>query len=98
MEPHGFGTGVGVDAGAGLAATTTAARNAIIECIVGRGAVPRQPPNGRIRYPNGSSVRRLALSRAGSYRNGVMLELSLVLLTVVCFTILDRYVYGCEKI
>jgi len=32
------------------------------------------------------------------YRENDMLELGIVILSIVCFVMLDRYVTGCEKI
>ena len=92
IEPHGSGRGVGE--GEGEAAAVSAASSSEVRTIAGMiGACDarRQPPNG-------SSVRRLAGGTARRYRNGVMLELGLVLLAIVCFVILDVYVAGCKRV
>jgi hypothetical protein len=33
-----------------------------------------------------------------AYRKWVMLELALIVLSIVCFVLLDRYVVGCDEI
>ena len=48
--------------------------------------------------PNGSSVRRLATTAARRILVTMLLEIGIVLLTIVCFAVLDLYVLGCEKV
>ncbi|HZV77747.1 MAG TPA: hypothetical protein VFF63_08325 [Candidatus Babeliales bacterium] len=48
--------------------------------------------------PNGSSVRRLATIAPRRILEKMLLEVGVVLLTIVCFVVLDLYVLGCEKV
>jgi hypothetical protein len=34
----------------------------------------------------------------GILRGEMLLEIGIVLLTIVCFVVLDLYVFGCEKV
>jgi hypothetical protein len=55
-------------------------------------------PRVSAKHPNGSSVRRLVRIIVMAYRGNDMLELGIVILSIVCFVVLDRYVIGCEEI
>jgi hypothetical protein len=89
IEPQGSGTGDG--AGDGDAAMSTDAKaSATMLHYNSRCAVAK--------HPNGSSVRRLVRPIAVAYRENDMLELGIVILSIVCFVVLDRYVIGCEEI
>ena len=58
------------------------------------------PLRAGAKYPIGSSERRLPGTGAVPYAPHTMLllEISLVALSIVSFWLLDRYVIGCERI
>jgi hypothetical protein len=87
------GSGVGVAAGVGdgdAAMSTDAKASATM--------LHYNSPQAAAKHPNGSSVRRLVRAIALAYRGNDMLELGIVILSIVCFVVLDRYVIGCEEI
>jgi|HubBroStandDraft_1064217.scaffolds.fasta_scaffold715867_2 hypothetical protein len=89
IEPQGSGIGDGVGAG-DAARSTDAKASATMLHYNSRRAFAK--------HPNGSSVRRLVRAIAVAYREYDMLELGIVVLSIVCFVVLDRYVIGCEEI
>ncbi len=65
-----------------------------------RSAYPGSSLAGRSAYPISSSERRLPAAEAATYAlfTMLLLEISLIVLSIVCFWLLDRYVIGCERI
>ncbi|HEV3090089.1 MAG TPA: hypothetical protein VGX91_01465 [Candidatus Cybelea sp.] len=48
--------------------------------------------------PFGSSEWRMARAFSLGYSEAVLLEIGIVVLSVVCFVLLDLYVIGCERV
>jgi hypothetical protein len=88
---QGSGVGVGAGDGDGDAATSADAKASAT-------MIHYSSPGAPAKHPNGSSVRRLVATVGVAYRGNDMLELGIVILSIVCFVMLDRYVIGCEEI
>jgi hypothetical protein len=104
IDPHGSVDGVAGADGAGLGESASAAaiKSGVMQVANYRWFIRRMPAavrQIRVDRPNGSSVRRLATRATRRILRGdMLLEVGIVLLTIVCFVVLDLYVLGCEKV